>query len=196
MIRLKSLLIESLRSLKETMTYNQLMKMAEKSPRSPNGTTRKDRSKTVRVRSIPVSLEDGKESWNFRYKSNPEATDLERRKPLQGSIQFFKEIQDRDRENAVDLPCKVDCNCLDFMYRWAYNDTAQDASKIGPDSLNKCINRSPKPAYNYGEGLCKHLIALERYLTTRIRATGKSNLFEAMTDVARNNKNFNVEYND
>jgi len=184
------------KGIDETMTYNDLSALADKSPRGADGKTRPERAPTVRVRSIPVSLEDGKESWNFRYSSNPSNTAVDAKEPLRGSIEFFKEIQDRDRENAADLPCKVDCNCRDFRYRWAYNDYAQNASKIGPDSLNKCINRSPKPAYDLGEGLCKHLIALERYLRTRIRATGKSNLFEAMNEVARSNRNFNIEYYD
>jgi hypothetical protein len=117
-------------------------------------------------------------------------------KPFQGSIQFFKEIKKSDTENVADLPCQVDCGCPDFMFRWAWNDTAQDASKIGPKSLSKCINRRPKPAYDYGEGLCKHLTALAGYLKTKIQATQKSNLFEAMSDVAKTSRNFNVEYYD
>lgn len=172
------------KQLKEEMSYNDLLKLTDKG--------RKARAKDVKPRSIPVSLEDGKESWNFRYKSDPSVTE----KPFQGSIQFFKEIKRSDTENVADLPCKVDCGCPDFMYRWAWNDMAQDASKIGPKSLSKCINRRPKPAYDYGEGLCKHLTALAGYLRTKIQATQKSNLFEAMSDVAKTHPNFNVEYYD
>jgi hypothetical protein len=171
-------------TLTEEMSYNDLLKLTDKG--------RKARANDVKPRSIPVSLEDGKESWNFRYKSNPSVTD----KPFQGSIQFFKEIKKSNTENVADLPCKVDCGCPDFMYRWAWNDTAQDASQVGPKSLNKCINRRPKPAYNYDAGLCKHLTALAGYLRTKIQATQKSNLFEAMSDVARNNRNFTMEYYD
>lgn len=188
--------MDLLERLDEVMTYNQLMKISDKSPRGIDGLTRKQRAKTVRTRSIPVSMEDGKESWNFRYASNPSNTDRDEQEPLRGSIQFFKEIKNTSTKNASDLPCHVDCNCKDFMYRWAWNDTSKDASQIGPKSLNKCINRRPKPAYNYGEGLCKHLIALEGYLRTKVQATRKSNLFEAMEEVARTNPQFNIEYND
>lgn len=170
--------------LEEEMSYNDLLKLTDKG--------RKARAKDVKPRSIPVTMEDGKESWNFRYKSDPSVTD----KPFQGSIQFFKEIKRSDSENVADLPCKVDCGCPDFMYRWAWNDTAQDASQVGPKSLSKCINRRPKPAYDYGEGLCKHLTALAGYLRTKIQATQKSNLFEAMSDVAKTHPNFTVEYYD
>lgn len=188
--------IDLMERLNEVMTYNKLMQLADKSPRGIDGLTRKQRAKTVRVRSIPVSMENGKESWNFRYASNPSNTAEDGKEPLKGSIQFFKEIKNTSTKNAADLPCHVDCNCRDFMYRWAWNDAAKDASQIGPKSLNKCINRRPKPAYNLGEGLCKHLIALEGYLRTKIKAAKKSNLFEAMEEVARTNPQFNIEYND
>jgi len=188
--------MDLMEQLNEVMTYNKLMQLADKSPRGIDGLTRKQRAKTVRVRSIPVSMENGKESWNFRYASNPSNTAREDQEPLRGSIQFFKEIKNTSTKNAADLPCHVDCNCRDFMYRWAWNDAAKDASQIGPKSLNKCINRRPKPAYNLGEGLCKHLIALEGYLRTKIKAAKKSNLFEAMEEVARTNPQFNIEYND
>jgi hypothetical protein len=164
--------------INENMTYNELLKQVD------NG--RKDRAKTVRTRSIPVSVDEGQESWNFRYKSNPSVTG----KGFQGQITFFKELSNKD--NAADIPCKVDCGCPDFMYRFAYNDAEEDASQIGQNSLNKCINQKPQPAYDFGVGLCKHLVALGDYLKTSISNTKKSNLFEAIGDVAKN-KNFNIE---
>jgi hypothetical protein len=96
----------------------------------------------------------------------------------------------------MKMKCKVDCGCPDYRFRWAYKNYEQGAGKIGPDSLNKCINRSPKPAYDEGHpGLCKHLTALGRFLKTKIQATKKSNLFEAIDDVARQGP-FNVTYYD
>ena len=89
----------------------------------------------------------------------------------------------------------MDCECPDFMFRFAYNDTAKGASKVGPDSLSGCINRKPKPAYDHGEGLCKHLTALGRFLKTKIASTKKSNLFEAIGDVYKQGP-FKVEYYD
>lgn len=167
--------------IKENMTYKQLMSYADDG--------RKDRAATVRVRSIPVSTENGAESWNFRYKSNPSVTD----QPFQGSIQFFKEVKSSD--DAQNMPVKVDCGCQDFKFRWAYNDTQNDASQVGQDSLNKAINRKPTPAYDFGVGLCKHLIALQRFLQTKIAGTKKNNIFEALDEVSKQ-KNFNIEYND
>lgn len=167
-------------NLNETLSYNQLMKYVDDG--------RKERSDHVRERSLPVSVDENEESWNFRYKSNPSVTD----QPFQGQITFFKEVSSKD--NVADLPCKVDCGCPDFKFRWAYNDTEKDASQIGSDSLNKCINRKPQPAYNQGVGMCKHLVSLSEYLKTKIRNTGKSNLFEAMSDFTSKNKNFIIAY--
>ena len=175
---------EATKPLDETMTYKELMALTTDD--------RKKRASDVRVRSIPVSIEEGQEQWNFRYKSSPTTTVTD--EPFEGHILFLKgEVEQSD--NATDLDCKVDCGCPDFMYRFAYNDTQKGASDVGPDSLSGCINRRPKPAYDYGEGLCKHLAALSRYLKTKISATRRSNLFEALHDVA-NQGPFNITYYD
>ena len=168
----------------ETMTYKELLGLTTDD--------RKERASNVNVRSLPVSIEEGQEQWNFRYKSSPQTTVTD--EPFEGHILFLKgEVEKGD--NAMDLECKVDCGCPDFMYRFAYNDTQKGASDVGPDSLSGCANRRPKPAYDYGEGLCKHLTALGRYLRTKIAATKKSNLFEAVSDVAGQGP-FNVTYYD
>jgi hypothetical protein len=167
-------LAESAEILNERMSYEELLDASEKG--------RKKRASHVRARSIPVTAENGKESWNFRYKSNPSTTG----KPWQGYIQFFKEIEDKNNEDAMDLDCHADCSCPDFTYRWAYADARQDASVIGSKSLNKCINRPPdymnpkqKP------GLCKHLIALTDYLKTKIHGGSKQNIFESLNEITR-----------
>lgn len=168
-------------NLIENMTYKELLGLT-----TPERT---ERSKDVRVRSIPVTIENGQEQWRFRYKSSPISTVTN--KPFEGHITFFKESV-KSSQNAMDLDCKVDCNCPDYMYKFAYNNMQQDAGDIGKDSLNKCANRPPQPAYNIGEGLCKHLAALRGYLQTKITSTKKSNLFEAINDVA-NQGTFNIE---
>jgi len=177
--------------LDEEMSYDQLLKLTDKTPKSPeDGTSRIDRSKNVRARSIPVSTEENKEQWNFRYKSNPSVTN----KPFEGNIMFLKgEVGNKD--DAAQLQCKVDCSCPDYRYKFAYNNFKQGAGEIGPNSLNKCINRSPQPAYDIGEGLCKHLVALRGYLQTKIKSTQKSNLFEAINEVAKQGP-FNITYYD
>ncbi len=171
-------------NIDETMTYKELLDLT-----TPE---RKEKASNVRVRSIPVSVNENNEQWNFRYKSSPSTTVTN--KPFQGSITFLKENMERN-DDAMEIACKVDCSCPDFMYRFAYNDTRKGASQIGSKSLNKCINRSPKPAYNYGEGLCKHLAALRGYLQTKITSTKKSNLFEALHEVADQGP-FNINYDD
>ena len=177
--------LEKLReNISEEMSYDDLLKKT-----TPE---RKERAANVTARSLDISMDEGMEQWNFRYKSSPTTTITD--KPFRGSITFLMgEFEDGD--DATKLKCKVDCGCPDFMYRYAYNDTAQGASKVGNDSLSKCINRRPKPAYDYGVGLCKHLVALGRFLKTKIDATKKSNLFEAIGDVAKQAP-FKVQYYD
>ena len=178
-------------SVSENMTYDQLLKLTASTPRSPDdNTNRIDRAKNVRARSIPVSVEEGKEQWNFRYKSNPSVTN----KPFEGQITFLKGDVER-KDDAMELECKVDCGCPDYRYKFAYNNFKQGAGDIGPDSLNKCINRAPQHAYDIGEGLCKHLAALRGYLQTKISSTRKSNLFEAISEVAKQGP-FNITYYD
>ena len=177
--------------LTENMTYDQLLKLTASTPRSPDdNTNRIDRAKNVRARSIPVSMEENMEQWNFRYKSNPSVTN----KPFEGQITFLKGDVER-KDDAMELECKVDCGCPDYRYKFAYNNYKQGAGDIGPDTLNKCINQAPQKPYDIGEGLCKHLTALRGYLQTKIAATQKSNLFEAINEVAQQGP-FNITYYD
>ena len=180
MIKLKEILEDIV--VVERMTYNDLLRSSEE--------RRKDRAKNVRTRSLPVSTENGEESWNFRYKANPSRTG----NPHQGSVTFFKEAS--NNENAGDVECKVDCSCPDFKYRWAYADTKQDASNIGDKSLNKCINRRPS-IRNPREvpGMCKHLIALKDYLKTKIDSSSKQKLSESLDELTKT-PTFNIEYFD
>lgn len=184
MIKLKTLIQEMLQetSVNEEMSYKNLLDLTAKTPRSPDdGSNRLDRSKNVRARSLPVSVEEGMEQWNFRYKSSPQASVTNQ--PFEGHITFIKgDVNNPD--DAEDLACKVDCSCPDYKYKFAYNNYKKGAGDIGPDSLNQCINRPPRPPYNIGEGLCKHLSALANYLNTKVKSTKQSNLFEAVKQVA------------
>lgn len=146
----------------------------------------------VRNRSIPVSVEEGNEAWNFRYRSDRQTGDPG--EPYQGRITFLKgEVGSGD--SAKDLQCEVDCECKDYMYRFAYNNAESGAGKVGNDTLSGVINRKPKPAYDYGIGLCKHLASLRKYLQTKIASTRKSNLFEAVDEVAKQGP-FTISYYD
>ena len=180
-------------SLAENMSYEELLKLTADTPRSPDDdTNRIDRSKNVRVRSIPVSVESGLEQWNFKYKSDKSTGNPG--DPLEGHIIFLKGEIDRN-DDVAKLECKVDCSCPDYQYKFAYNNYAKGAGDIGPDSLNNAINRPPKQAYDIGEGLCKHLSALAKYLATKVTATKKQNIFEAIGDVAQQGP-FKIDYYD
>ena len=177
----------------ENMNYDDLLKLTADTPRSPeDDTNRIDRSKTVTVRSLPVSIEENSEQWNFRYKSSRVSSVTD--ETFEGHITFLKGELGRN-DDAARLECKVDCGCPDYMYRFAYNNYVQGAGNIGPDSENNAINRRPKPAYDIGEGLCKHLVALGKYLQTKIATTKKQNIFEAIDEVAKQGP-FNITYQD
>ena len=180
-------------SVNENMSYDELLRLTADTPRSPDdNTNRIDRSKNVRTRSMPVTMEEDQEQWNFRYKSSPQTSITH--KPFEGAITFLKGEVGRN-DSAEDLECKVDCGCPDYRYKFAWNNAAQDAGDIGPDTLNQAINRKPKPAYDIGEGLCKHLSALSKFLQTKIKQTQRSNLFEAINEVAKQGP-FNITYYD
>lgn len=183
-------------SINENMSYSELLALTDKTPRSPDdGTNRIERSRNVRVRNIPVSVEEGLEQWNFRYKSAPRTGNPGL--PLEGHITFLKgDVSNKD--SAEDLDVKVDCSCRDYKYKFAHNNYKQGASDIGPNSLNGAINRPPKPAYDIGQGLCKHLTALSKYLQTQVKTSKParpSNLFEAIGEVAKRGP-FTITYYD
>lgn len=182
--------------LTENMSYSELLALTDKTPRSPDdGTNRIERSRNVRVRNLPVSVEEGLEQWNFRYKSAPRTGNPGL--PLEGHIAFLKgDVSNKD--SAEDLDVKVDCSCRDYKYKFAHNNYKQGAGDIGPNSLNGAINRPPKPAYDIGEGLCKHLTALSKYLQTQVKTAKParpSNLFEAIGEIAKRGP-FTVTYYD
>lgn len=167
----------------ERMSYKDLLNTSEDG--------RVARSNDVRVRPLRVTTLKGNEAWTFSYKSDPSTTG----KSWKGYIKFFVEHVSKG-SNAEDLDCIVDCSCPDFKFVWAYADTRQDASVIGSNGINGCINRPPRKTNPQQKpGLCKHLIALKNYLKTQLKSSKRSNLFEALDDVAAK-KNFDVNYYD
>ena len=154
----------------------------------------------MHVRPMAISMENGNETWNFGYTSQ-EKSQYQRhggKVGHKGRIIFFKDSVEPE-DNAEDLECMVDCDCKDFQFRFAYVDAQQDASVIGPNSLNKATNSLPIKTNPEGETkLCKHLAALVRYLVTNIdRARERAhlrrkpvNIFETMDEISgrRNDK--------
>lgn len=192
------------RDLNEDMTYAQLMGISD-----PD---RIKRAKTVSPKSLRVRSIDEYEAWTFSYKSNPSNSvrsgGISPR--WQGYVKFLKE-EVKSGEDAKNINCHVDCTCPDYKYRWAYNNASVNAGKIGSDSWNKCINKSPRT--NLGQGMCKHLIALEGFLRTKIvgsktsspgyKPTGKKpnifesvNLFEQFNQFVKSHPEFDVAYDD
>jgi hypothetical protein len=130
---------------------------------------RKQRARTdVNVRPMRVTTIDGNEAWTFSYKSSPSTTGIR----WKGYINFLKKDV-LSKDSAEDLDCQVDCECPDFRFRYAYNDAQAGASITGPNSLNQNNGKPPRPRNqggvgDYGVGMCKHLIALGKYLRTQI----------------------------
>jgi hypothetical protein len=168
--------------LNEEMTFRDLMQVSDPA--------RKQRAKTVNTKSLRVRSIDEYEAWTFSYKSNPSQSRTKSNVAPrhQGYIKFLKDDV-KSGEDAQDINCHCDCTCNDYKYRWAYNNAKVNASKIGNDSWNKATNQAPK--IDLGQGLCKHLIALEKFLQTKVHSssdggavdTGEpkkpSNLFES-----------------
>lgn len=126
----------------------------------------------MRVRSLQVSTNNDRDMWRFDYSYvSSEKSEWEQYREKvghKGHIYFFKENIEPD-DNLEDLECMVDCTCRDFKYRWAYALAQDDASIVGPKSLNKSVNAPPVKTNPLGhQQLCKHLSALRRYVVTNI----------------------------
>jgi hypothetical protein len=141
---------ESVQYLEERMSFRQLMNYSE--PK------RVIRSLTVHGPPLNIrAVEDGM-YYLFNFKSSPSTTGLRHK----GFVKFIKPKQ---RKPLMDLDCLVDCTCPDFRYRWAWVDKQKGASRIGPKSMNQCINRAPHITNPAGmPGLCKHILALRNWI--------------------------------
>jgi hypothetical protein len=145
-------------ALLEDMTYDQLFRMSD--PK------RFDRSLTVKMPPMEVEQFQSAGAYVFRYyfnaKGNPSTTGLRHR----GFVQF-KKPKTKGRRNMPlsQLPVEVDCMCPDYRYRWAWANKQRRAGKIGPASLNQCINKAPRKTNPSGKpGLCKHILATRNYI--------------------------------
>jgi len=152
MIKLRNLICEI---ISEKMSYSDLMKSSDPE--------RVDRASRIPARSLVVRSLNDREAWKFSYKTprNENTTELRH----QGFIYFFKE-EINVGDNAMEIPCSVDCDCRDYKYRFSYANKQQDAGENGPNSLNKGLNYPS--VINEGPGLCKHLYSLKAYLQTEI----------------------------
>lgn len=142
--------------LTERMSFRDLLRGSERG--------RKDRSKYVNTRSLRVASTDEGESWLFTYKSQGIHSTTGTR--WHGYIRFFKENVSSE-ENAENLDCKVNCDCPDYRFRYAYNNHKSDAGDLGQNNGQPPRPRSQGGVGDYGNGICKHLIALSEYLKTQ-----------------------------
>jgi hypothetical protein len=147
--------------LNERMSFKQLLSVTDP--------VRISKSRTdVTAKSIRVESMDGQEAWTFNYKSSPSTTGQR----WHGYVKFLKgDVDETDR--ADDLDCMVDCDCPDYRYRFAYNNAHAGAGALGANAWNDNNGQAPRPRSqggvgNLGEGLCKHLSSLGRFLKTYI----------------------------
>lgn len=176
MIKLKELLLEAL-------SYAGLLQLSK----NKKNNSRMDRAKDVQARSLRVmAMPDGNDAWIFSYKSYPKEKSTTGKRH-RGHIIFKnpRGLTAAEISKSANLKCDVDCSCPDYTFRWAHNNHTNDASPIGNDSLNKCIDR--EPIINLGSGLCKHLIALKNFFNFVVK-TPKKQTAVAPTDISEPTK--------
>jgi hypothetical protein len=152
MIKLRSLIAEM---IVEKMSYEDLMRVSD-----PN---RKNRASRIPAKSLVAKSVNDREAWKFSYKTPRDENTTGLRH--QGFIYFYKSEMNPG-DNAMKIPCSVDCSCPDYRFRFSYANKSQDAGENGPNSLNRGLNYPS--SINRGPGLCKHLISLKEYLRTTI----------------------------
>ena len=118
--------------LAETMTFDQLFRYSEPGRVKRSGT----------VRGPPLEITGGSDAMYhaFNFKSYPSTTGLRHH----GYIKFIKPELMRPNTPLQHIPCQVDCSCPDLKFRFAFSNMQRGAGRIGPQSLNKCINRAPR----------------------------------------------------
>jgi hypothetical protein len=177
--------------LNEILTFGELMNFSE--PK------RKQRALKMRTKSLPVSASKDGENWNFSYKSdlshitsrppqNPTGI------PHKGRITFKKEVKN-NIDNAIDMPCSVDCTCEDYKYKYAYANTDKEASIVGNASLSKCNGAFPKVTNPYlRPGLCKHLLSLREYLKTKLKESQQPTLEQKLDEIVLKYPQDNINF--
>jgi len=168
------------RVLNEILSFKELMNFSE--PK------RKKRALKMRTQSLPIRADSTNEYWNFSYKSDLSHITPRPEKPNgighKGRITFKKE---NSSASSIDIPCKVDCTCEDYRYKYAYANNDKEAGEMGNNSLNKCNGNFPKTTNPYlRPGLCKHLLSLREYLRTKLQESDKTTLAEKLDDIVTN----------
>jgi hypothetical protein len=138
--------------LGEAMTYAQLFNMTDSG--------RHARSSKVRGPPLEIYAGDRQAYHIFNFKAYPSTTGFRHR----GYI-AFKKPRNAQPQPSESLAVEVDCDCEDYRYRWAWANKQRGAGKVGPQSLNKSINRAPVITNPAGKpSLCKHLAAAKNFI--------------------------------
>jgi len=155
--------------LQEKLSFDQFLRVSDPA--------RLMRSETVRGPSLDLDAVADGMYYYFNFKSFPSTTGLRHR----GYIRFLKPygvIRSDDHRKLEHIKCIVDCTCPDYRYRWAWANKQKGSCKVGPGTLNLCLNRAPRKTNPTGRpGLCKHLLALRDYIygqTTNFAGKGDS----------------------
>lgn len=140
----------------ERLSFDQLLRYSD-----PKRVARAD---TVRGPALKMTPAADSNYWWFNFKSFPSTTGLRHK----GFIRFIKPrgmVDPAERRPLEQVHCEVDCQCPDFKYRWAWSNKQRQASRVGANSLNQCINRAPRITNPTNRpGLCKHLLALRNFI--------------------------------
>ena len=140
--------------LAERLTFDQLFRYSD--------SRRVKRSSLVRGPPLEIDANSDAIYHTFNFKSFPSTTGLRHR----GYIKFVK--PPNKNPNGIPLqhvPCVTDCDCEDYRYRWAWSNKQRGSSVVGPQSLNKALNRAPRITNPAGRiGLCKHTLACRDYI--------------------------------
>jgi hypothetical protein len=112
---------------------------------------------------------DDTEAWTFSYKSQGSHSTTGKR--WRGYVRFLKENV-LATDNVEDLDCKLYCDCPDYVYRYAYNNNRTDAGDLGRNNGQppRPRNAHPPGVGDFGNGMCKHLAAIGRFLESNINA--------------------------
>lgn len=168
------------RVLNEILSYKELMDFSEPQ--------RKKRAMKMRTSSLPMRADATNEYWNFSYKSDkshitPRPPNNPQGISHKGRITFRK---NNANKSSDELPCKVDCTCEDYRYKYAFANHDKEAGTMGGNSLNKCNGKYPNITNPHlRPGLCKHLLSLRNYLKTKLQESDKPTLAEKLDDVVQ-----------
>lgn len=124
---------------------------------------RRDRARSVRGPALELESSRGNQTYNFNFRAYPSTQG----KRHQGYVRFFR--PSNPNTPLERLECEVDCQCLDYRYRFAHANKQRGSGQVGPMSLNKALNRAPRITNPKSKNsLCKHLARVRDYIVNHL----------------------------